>query len=233
MGHLAWSKTTAFFPQAFLTTLCLHGSPTYGSQVWGIKPSISWLGNSARLPRPHLVTVLTAVHGMDARTLTSRTGYLVKTCPSVRRRGTKRHRRGSRPTFTSECLLVGLDKSCPLMLFLRTGTGSIQAITTFVALGLLSTVQDNFRKHIRPYFMAADGSDDKVNTSLPKKLYDVLCLPGLHWAKTFAAFPFCVSTVANAWAGETRMGYLGLATLVFGLFVVPMIPVKRPKKKEA
>jgi len=104
---------------------------------------------------------------------------------------------------------------------------------TFVALGLLSTVQDNFRKHIRPYFMAADGSDDKVNTSLPKKLYDVLCLPGLHWAKTFAAFPFCVSTVANAWAGETRMGYLGLATLVFGLFVVPMIPVKRAKKKEA
>ena len=89
--------------------VCLHGSPTYGSQVWGIKPSISWLGNSARLPRPHLVTVgwyllyavglndgvmkvLTAVHGMDARTLTSRTGYLVKTCPSVPRRGTKRHR---------------------------------------------------------------------------------------------------------------------------------------------
>ena len=91
-----------------------------------------------------VMKVLTTVHGMDARTLTSRTGYLVKTCPSVPRRGILRHRliaigeiiavhgsistvmmrrRGSRPTFTSECLSVGLDKSCPLTLFLHTGTG--------------------------------------------------------------------------------------------------------------
>jgi hypothetical protein len=99
---------------------------------------------------------------------------------------------------------------------------------TFFSLGMLSTVQDNFVKYVRPYFLAEDGTA----TGGKKKLYDALCIPGLHWAKTFGAFPFMVSTAGNAWLVESRLGYLGIATLVVGTFLVPLIPVKKFVRKD-
>jgi len=94
---------------------------------------------------------------------------------------------------------------------------------TFFTLGYLSTIQDKIIVHLRPWFLASDGSA----TGGLKKFYDACCIPGLHWAKTFAALPFMMSTAQNAWLIQDALGYLGIATLLVGAFVVPMIPIRK------
>jgi lysophospholipid acyltransferase len=95
---------------------------------------------------------------------------------------------------------------------------------SFFTLGLMNVSGDNMSKHVKPYFLP-EGT-------IKKKVYDFAGFLGVHWIKSFSILPFVTSTLENSYETSKRLYFLGVLFTLIGVFVVPMIPVKRQDKKE-